>query len=107
MATVDVARKEFHVSSTTATLDVDTAQEIAWGESFDDYEFVATQEIAQHRWYTARLIVFKQGGHLFGFHYLDPATEMQDGQDRFESDPVPIFPVDGEVITTTVYKAAA
>jgi hypothetical protein len=70
------------------------------------YENLAMQDVSEHRWYTRKLVVFSQtndNGNLRGFYYLQPATEMQEGQDIFESDPVEIFPVVAKEITTTVY----
>jgi hypothetical protein len=91
----------------TRLIDADEASEIAWGESFEGYEFIAKQHISDHRWYTRQLIVFKHDGALLGFFYMDPKTEMQDGQDRFESDPVKAFAVEGREVTTTVYAVAS
>jgi hypothetical protein len=83
-------------------IDVDTAYEII----FDDP--IAYQEVSQHRWYTKYLVVFENAdGHLMGFYHLKPATEMQEGQDEFEDDPVPVFHVFGRDILTTVYEREA
>jgi len=81
-------------------LDPDDAKGLVYGGH------VAIQEVSRHRWYTKRLVVFKRDGRLVGFHYLDPASEEQDGQDVFENDPVPVFPVTAREITTTVYSSA-
>lgn len=70
------------------------------------FAHVAVQEVSQHRWYQKQLIVFERDGQLFGFHYDEPASEMQEDQDRFESDPVPVFPVVGREVVTTVYERA-
>lgn len=82
------------------SLPTDEAEEIALG--YDGY--VASQEVSQHRWYTERLIVFKRDHELFGFYYFDPATEMQEDQDRFDSDPVRVFPVVAREQTILVYE---
>lgn len=38
----------------------------------------------KHRWYTVCDVVFKaDDGLTYMVHYLEPATEMQDGQDRW------------------------
>lgn len=83
------------------TLEHDDAEAIAL------FDHVASQEVARHRWYTRRLIVFRRDEALFGFYYLEPATEEQEGGDAFEADPVPVFPVVAREVTTTVYEAAA
>ena len=84
-----------------STIDVDTAEDYV----YDGH--VAIQEVSRHRWYTRRLVVFEDGATLKGFYYLDPASEEQEGQDRFEADPVPVFPVDAKTVTTIVYERRA
>lgn len=83
------------------TLDVDAALDIA---SFDH---VASQVVSRHRWYTKRLVVFEADGGLRGFHYLEPASEEQEDQDRFDAVPVPTFSVVAREVVSTVYEAAA
>jgi hypothetical protein len=70
-------------------------------------EKVAQQVVSKHRWYTKHLIVFQRDGMRMGFYYLEPASELQEDQDRFEADPVPVFPVTAREVTTTVYEEAA
>jgi hypothetical protein len=99
-------------SSTTPTLDIEIAGEIAGGSSFDEgmisFEFVASQEVSEHRWYIKRLIVCKIDGALWGFHYNDPKTEDSlDYDDRFDSNPVKVFEVEAREVTATVYEAKA
>ena len=84
----------------TTSLNYDEAESIAL------FDHVESQAVTHHRWYTKRLIVFRRGADLFGFFYLEPATEEQEGQDIFESDPVPVFPVVAREVTTTVYEVA-
>lgn len=79
------------------SISTDEAEDIIWGEH------VADQFVSEHRWYNKRLFVFEREGDLYGFYYLDPATEEQEGQDRFEADPVPVFPVVAREVTTVVY----
>jgi hypothetical protein len=88
------------------SIDTETAQELAWGESLGEVEYVASQQDSKHRWYTRMLIVFRMEGDLYGFYYDEPATEEQDGQDVFEGDPVPVFPVAAQEVTRTEYLAA-
>jgi hypothetical protein len=82
------------------TLSTDEAEDIY-------YEAVAVQTVSEHRWYTKQLVVFEHDGQLRGFYYLDPATEMQEGQDRFESDPVQTFPVTAREVVVTRYEVTA
>jgi hypothetical protein len=77
-------------------------------EDAEDYVYgghVAIQEVSQHRWYTKRLVVIDTVAGLAGFYYFEPATEDQEGQDLFEADPVPVFPVVAREITTTIYES--
>lgn len=80
------------------TITTDEADEILWGDP------VARQDVSDHRWYTKQLIVYKDGDILRGFYYMDPATEDQEGQDTYETDPVETFPVIGVERTITVYE---
>lgn len=82
-----------------ATISVDDAEEAVYGA-------VAIQDVSQHRWYTRQLVVFVHDGSLMGLHYLRPASELQEDQDRFDADPVPIFPVVAKEVVTTVYEKA-
>jgi hypothetical protein len=84
---------------TEETLPVQQAQDMV-----DLTEYVAMQELERHRWYTRRLVVYNSpSGYLRGFVYLDPASELQEDQDRFEADPVPTFPVHSATMTKIVY----
>jgi hypothetical protein len=91
--------KKVGQAMTEQTISVEAAQDIMWGS-----EKVATQEVSEHRWYRKQLIVYRRGAELWGFYYLDPASELQEDQDRFESDPVKTFPVAGREIVTTIYE---
>ncbi len=81
-----------------STISVERADEIYYDEA------LAIQAVENHRWYTTLLVVFDSTEGLYGFYYLDPASELQEDQDRYEDDPVPIFPVKVETITTKVYS---
>ncbi len=69
------------------------------------FEAVAIQDVSNHRWYTTQLVVYKDpDGYLMGFYYLDPATEMQEDGERYETDPVEVFPVKSREIIHTRYE---
>lgn len=87
-----------------ATLDVDDAQDIVDG--YGDRKALAIQDVSEHRWYTRKLVVYEDEAGPAGFYYLDPASELQEDQERFESDPVEVFPVVGKEVVTTVYEKA-
>lgn len=75
-------------------------------EILDSNGLTARQLVSEHRWYTKELIVFRAptGDHLLGFYYLKPASELQEDQERFESDPVQVFPVYARNVMTAVYE---
>lgn len=64
---------------------------------------IAVQDVSEHRWYTRQLVVFEREGETLGFYYLEPASELQEDGDRFESDPVETFPVEAHERTVTEY----
>lgn len=85
------------------TITVEEAQEIVWGGPGAGH--VAIQDVEDHRWYTMQLVVFRRDHlGLMGFYYMEPASEMQEDQDRFLDDPVHIFPVDAKSVVTTIYE---
>lgn len=100
------------------SIDLDSASELSFGCSVDldengdlmeiPYEFVSDEIVDRGRWEIYHLIVFRHGDDLYGFDYNEPATEYQEGSmdERFGGDPVPVFPMKGRVITTTVYEKA-
>lgn len=90
------------------TIDEEIASELAWGSSFEDedYTYKAKQHVKDHRWYTSYLIVFEHDGQTYGFFYNDPASELQEDQERFDADPVPVFKVVGREVVTTAYEVA-
>lgn len=48
---------------------------------------VSNEEDYKARWYTGRIVVFKADDDLhYEVYYMDPATEMQEGQDRWNID---------------------
>jgi hypothetical protein len=81
------------------TLTHDEADDIVYSTS------IPMQTISEHRWYNKCLVVFTREDELLGFHYLAPASELQEDQDRYESDPVQLFPVTAREVITTVYEA--
>lgn len=71
------------------------------------YDNVAVIDIDKHRWYNLQMVVIEDDdGNLWGFDYMDPATEYQEGQDRFYEDPVPLYRVQPKTITVTTYERA-
>jgi hypothetical protein len=85
----------------------------------------AVQLVSQHRWYTKQLIVVTRAALVtemneqwpeddaessvpnedhFGFFYLEPASELQEDQDRYESDPVKVYVASGTSRTMTIWN---
>lgn len=47
---------------------------------------LANIEGEPHRWYTVRHLVFEHEGKFWQVEYMDPSTEMQEGQARWDYD---------------------
>lgn len=95
------------------TLSVEYARDLAYGDDSGDDKgpltFVASRELVEHRWYTVCLVVFKRlgSGSLFGLYHNKPnAEDTMDEADEFNGDPVPVFPVTQQTISTVVYAEA-
>lgn len=58
----------------------------------------------KRRWYTVMRIVFEHDGAFWQIDRMDPATEMQEGQDRWESDPVVATQVEPYEATVIRYR---
>lgn len=57
----------------------------------EEYELpwnaISNEEYDKRRWYTVRLLVFKaDDGFHYEVDYMDPATENQEGQERWNED---------------------
>ena len=75
-------------------------------EKYDlPYEAVSDEEVDKHRWYTTRDLVFKaEDGNFYAVIYMDPATEMQEDQDRWDTNShgvVTGIQVEEKEVTTT------
>lgn len=80
-----------------AVISVDEAEDVLEGVP------LAVQTVSEHRWYAKQLVVFEAPDGLRGFYYLNPASELQEDQDRFESDPVRVYRVAGTEVVKTTY----
>jgi len=59
------------------------------------YGAISNTEGDEHRWYTIRELVFEaEDGTHWQVNYMDPASEMQEGQDRWINDPMKAFMVE-------------
>lgn len=85
------------------TITVEQAEDILYDDSR-----LAIQLESEHRWYDKMLVVYRSSNPegLKGFYYLRPKSEIQEGQDRFESDPVQVFSVASEEVTITSYSVS-
>lgn len=62
--------------------DLEEKYELPWNA-------VARETIDKRRWYSVDDVVFRaDDGYYYLVQYCDPATEMQDGQDRWWNDPM-------------------
>jgi hypothetical protein len=75
--------------------------EVTWGSGAP---VVSTEEWSQHRWYTVRRVIFKHEEQLWEIFYNDPATEMQEGMDMFDEDPVTAHLMEPFEVTVTQYR---
>jgi hypothetical protein len=67
-------------------------------------EYVAVQVLSEHRWYNRRLLAFRRDDRLLGIVHRQPKTEVQEGMDEWESDPVRVYHVDAEPVTKIIYR---
>ena len=79
-------------------LSIEEAEDIFW----EDH--VAKYAGDKHRWHQDMYCVFTRDGKYYEFLYMDPATEMQEGQDCFENDPVPCYEVIPMQKSVTYYE---
>lgn len=75
---------------------------VTWGESSE--HVVLHEAVDKHRWYTNTRVIFKHEDQLWEIFYMDPASEMQEGQDRFHEDPVKATLVEAYTKTVTGYR---
>lgn len=54
------------------------------GENPPDYTVVHVERGSAHRWYIDYYITFVFQGKYYQVHYMHPASESQDGQDRWD-----------------------
>jgi len=52
-----------------------------------DAPVVSTEEWDKLRWATVRRVIFEFESKLWEIFYNEPATEMQEGQEKFDEDP--------------------
>lgn len=92
------------------SLPADVVEEFMYqkrGVGVDGFIYHCNQDISEHRWYMAEWIIFEHEGQLYGADYMDPASESQDGQDRFDADlddNIDVFPVKAATKTITIYE---
>lgn len=90
------------------SISVEDAYELACGYWLDRYDPVHDEIIDHSRWEVHHRIVFRdrKDSALYGFDYAAPATEYQESsiEERFDGDPVPVFPIVAKTVTATVYE---
>lgn len=55
-------------------------------EIYYDEKYVAVEEGGDHRWWRPIYVTFSSDGKFYQFMYMQPLTEVQEDQDRFEVD---------------------
>ena len=97
------------------TISVDAASELAFGSNGwtdedgpEDLFFVEDEIVDTGRWSIYHFIVFKNEDQFYGFDYEEPATEYQDIgiEERFDANPVPVYPLVAREVVKTVYDRA-
>lgn len=78
---------------TTRKFSVETLEE-DYGLPYEDA--LSFERVDKHRWYTVCEVVFraKDDGLYWCVDYLEPASEMQEGQDYWFDDPVTAIQVE-------------
>jgi hypothetical protein len=100
------------------SIDTETAEAIT-------HSCTAMQEVEKHRWYTRQLVVFTRDALVaevnaaspegdaettvpqhdhFCFYYREPASELQEDQDRYDSDPVEVFAALATITSTIAWS---
>lgn len=74
--------------------------EVGWTSD----KVVLREVVGQHRWSVLYRVIFEHENQLWEIEYNEPATEMQEGQDRFWSDPVEARQVETYEKTVTGYR---
>lgn len=59
---------------------------VTWGKS--SKRVVLHEAVDKRRWYTNTRVIFSHEDQLWEIFYMDPASEVQEGQDRFYENPV-------------------
>lgn len=69
-------------------------------------KILATEDVEEARWGTRRIVVFEHDSKVWAVQFYDPATEMQEGMDIWEEDPVVATEMRPEQVTVTRWVAA-
>jgi hypothetical protein len=91
------------MANVTRTFSVEQIEEmgLTWRV---DAPVVSTEEWDKLRWATVRRVIFEYESKLWEIFYNEPATEMQEGQEAFEEDPVTAYQVEPFQVTVTQYR---
>jgi hypothetical protein len=46
---------------------------------------LGSEVVSEHRWYTRKTAVFEHEGAFWQVEYMDPASELQEGQDLWDN----------------------
>lgn len=82
----------------------DELEELELDYSTDGAPIVECEPWDKRRWYTVMRIIFEHDGALWRIYRMDPATEMQEGQDKWGSDPVVATRMEPYEVTVTKYR---
>lgn len=82
------------MSTTTRDLTVDELEELGL-----PWEKLASEVVSEHRWYTRRTAVFEHEGAFWQVEFMDPASELQEGQEIWDSTVVTAVQVEKRPVT--------
>ena len=88
----------------TRTFTHDELEDLSLDWSTAGDPIVSCEAYGKHRWYTVMRIVFTYEDALWQIERMDPATEIQEGQDIWSSDPVVATQVEPYEVPVIKYR---
>ncbi len=71
-------------------------------DTLDEADIIHEGPPDKHRWFNGIERVTEHNGKFYQHYYMEPASEMQDGQDRYSEDPVECIEVERKTKTVEV-----
>lgn len=93
------------MATTTRTFTVAELEELQLDYLDSGAPIVQCEAYDKRRWYTVMRIVFEHDSALWQIERMDPNSEIQEGQDKWSSDPVVATQVEAYEVPVTKYRA--